>query len=59
MSSENAECGEALVYFLCDCDVGEEHELFDEVVGFHHFVHFHIGGTVGFLLESDFDLSGS
>lgn len=56
VSSEDAERGEALIDLFSDCDVGEEHELFDEVICLHHLVHLHIGGTVGLFFEGNFDL---
>lgn len=56
VSSEDAERGEALIYFFSDCDVGEEHKFFNEIISFHHLVHFHVGGTVGLFFEGNLDL---
>lgn len=42
MASEDAEGRKALVNLICDCDVGEEHEFLDEVVGLDHLVHLYI-----------------
>jgi hypothetical protein len=56
VSPQNAERWKSLVYFNCDCDIAEQHELLDEVVSLHQLVHLHISGAVGFFLECDLDL---
>lgn len=56
VSPQDAQGRETFVDLFCHCDVGQQHELLDEVVGLDHLVHPHVSGVVGLLLDGDLDL---
>jgi hypothetical protein len=58
VAAQDRVLGEGLRYLPRNCDVGEEHKLFDHRVGLLEIVHRHICGVAGLRVEHEAHLGG-